>query len=63
MLLVFRPTEIKLNGQSVFGKVGEITLSLKAFLRATSPAFLNSLTHLFGYLNKSLYSLLYRRVR
>lgn len=29
MLLVFRPSEIKINGQSVFGKVGEITLSLK----------------------------------
>ena len=29
MLLVFRPTEIKINRQSVFGKVGEISLSLK----------------------------------
>ncbi len=29
MLLVFRPTEIKLNGQSIFGKVGEVSLSLK----------------------------------
>ncbi len=29
MLLVFRPTEIKLNGTSIFGKVGEVSLSLK----------------------------------